>query len=64
MKITMPLEITINIANYKSEVKVKKVSKQIRTWMINYLKNVYIPILGDTDMVIIKKIKAGKVKKC
>lgn len=58
----MPVELTINIKDYKSDVKIKKVSKQIRTFLINYLKNVYIPILGDTDMVIIKKIKAGKIK--
>lgn len=62
MKIAIPLEITINIRNYKSDVKVKKISKEIRKYIIDTLKNMYIPIMGDTDMVIIKKIKTGKIK--
>ncbi len=62
MKITIPFEVTINLKDYRSKSKIKKVSREVRKWLIDDLKNIYIPIENDTDMVVVKKIKTGKMR--
>lgn len=62
MKIVIPFEVTIKFNNYNSDKKNKKVVKEIKTWLVDYLKNLYIPILNDTEAVQIKSIKVGVIK--
>lgn len=62
MKITIPLEVTIKFNSYKSDQKNKKIIKEIVTWIVNDLKNIWIPILDDTEAVQVKSIKVGEIE--
>lgn len=60
MKIVIPIEVVIKLDSSGSKKKDNKRSKEIARWLVNDLKNLYIPV-GDDDTCVINKIKVGAI---
>lgn len=60
MKITIPFEITIKMKSTGKKRIDNNRNKEIIQWLINDLKNLYIPV-GDDDTVCIHSIKVGDI---